>query len=164
MKYMKLSAVLAVMMLGMASAAALAQDAAGAPSGQARRAPASKAHVLSREELDKLLAEPDKVLLIDVRRPDEISSIGGFPVYLSIQINNLKNSLAWIPHDRILVTISNHAARAGRAADILTNAGFNVAGAAGAQTYEKAGGTLTKIVAPPPRKPGSGGGQEQRGE
>lgn len=156
MKYTKLLAALALTTLGLASAAAFAQGAEGANPGQARRAQPSKAHVLSREELDKLLAEPTKVLLIDVRRPDEITSIGGFPVYLSIQLKDLKNSLDWIPRDRILVTVSNHAARAGRAADILTDAGFKVAGAAGAQTYEKAGGTLAKIVAPPPRKNGAG--------
>ena len=162
MKYTKLSVALAVTMLGMASVAAFAQGAEGAGQGQTQRAPASKAHVLSREELDKLLAEPEKVLLIDVRRPDEITAIGGFPVYLSVQLKDLKSSLAWIPHDRIVVTVSNHAARAGRAADILTEAGFHVAGAAGAQTYEKAGGTLAHIVAPPPRKAGAGGGQGQQ--
>jgi hypothetical protein len=49
------------------------------------------------------------------------------------------------------VAVSNHAARGGRAADILAKNGFKVAGAIGAQTYEQEGGTLTKIVAPPPR-------------
>jgi rhodanese-related sulfurtransferase len=157
MKIVKLSAVLAASILTMGSTIGLAQSGqgAGAPA-QAQKAPAFKAHVLSREELDKLLAQPGKVLLIDVRRPDEISSVGGFPVYLSIQLKDLKSSVAWIPHDRILVTVSNHAARAGRAADILGSSGFQVAGAAGAQLYEKQGGVLTKITAPPPRKDAQG--------
>jgi rhodanese-related sulfurtransferase len=120
----------------LAAAAALAQ------------APASKAKVLTRAELDQLLASPDKVLLIDVRRPDELTSIGGFPVYLSIQAKDLENHLDAIPKDRIIVTVSNHAARAGKAADLLASHGFNVAGAVGAETYEKEGGTLTKIEAP----------------
>jgi rhodanese-related sulfurtransferase len=110
----------------------------------------SDAHVLNRAEIDALLAKPDQVLIIDVRRPDEITSNGGFPVYLSIQLADLEKSLAWIPKDRTLIAISNHAARGGRAADILTKAGFKVAGAAGAQTYEQEGGTLSKIVPPPP--------------
>ena len=42
----------------------------------AQQAAPSKAKVLTRVELDQLLATPDKVLLIDVRRPDEISSNG----------------------------------------------------------------------------------------
>jgi rhodanese-related sulfurtransferase len=98
--------------------------------------------------LDQLLATPDKVLLIDVRRPDEISTNGGFPVYLSIQIGDLEKHLDSIPKDRLIVTVSNHAARGGKAADLLASHGFNVAGAVGAETYEKEGGTLTKIEVP----------------
>jgi rhodanese-related sulfurtransferase len=111
---------------------------------------ASQAKVLTRAEIDELLRQPDQVLIIDVRRPDEIKDIGGFPVYLNVQINDLENRLAYIPRERTIITLSNHAARGGRAADILTKAGFKVAGAAGAEDYEAQGGTLTKIVPPPP--------------
>src|SRR5580698_7715318 len=110
----------------------------------------SEAKVLTRAEIDALLAKPGQVLIIDVRRPDEVKDIGGFPVYLSIQINDLEKSLAWIPKDRTIIALSNHASRGGRAADILIKAGFKVAGAAGAEDYEAQGGTLTKIVPPPP--------------
>jgi rhodanese-related sulfurtransferase len=119
--------------------------------GAAGKAAPSKAKVLTRVELDQLLATPDKVLLIDVRRPDEISSNGGFPVYLSIQAGELEKHLADIPRDRVIVTVSNHAARGGRAADILANNGFKVAGAVGAETYEAEGGKLVRVAAPPPR-------------
>lgn len=120
-----------------------------APLAARQHASQSKAKVLNRAELDHLLSSPDKILLIDVRRPDEISSIGGFPVYLSIQAGDLEKHLSDIPKDRILVTVSNHAGRAGRAADLLTDKGFNVAGAVGAETYESEGGQLLKIKAPP---------------
>jgi rhodanese-related sulfurtransferase len=112
--------------------------------------PASQAKVLKAAEFDALLSHPESLLIIDVRRPDEVKDIGGFPVYLSIQQPELEKSLAWIPKDRTIVTVSNHAARGGRAADILTKAGFKVAGTVGAQTYEEEGGKLTKIVPPPP--------------
>jgi rhodanese-related sulfurtransferase len=112
-------------------------------------APASKVHVLSRTELDELLKKPEKLLLIDVRRPDEVATIGGFPVYLSVQITDLASRLASIPKDRLIVTVSNHAARASKAADILAAKGYKVAGAVGVETYEKDGGTLTKITPPP---------------
>jgi rhodanese-related sulfurtransferase len=72
-------------------------------------------------------------------------------VYLSIQNADLAKSTAWIPKDRTIVTVSNHAARGSGAADLLTKAGFKVAGTIGAQTYEQAGGKLTKIVPPAPR-------------
>ena len=110
--------------------------------------PASKAKKLTRAEFDALIAHPDRVLLIDVRRPDEISSIGGFPVYLSIQIKDLKNHLGEIPKDKLIITVSNHAARAGIAADLLADNGFRVAGAVGAQTYQTEGGTLLKVATP----------------
>jgi rhodanese-related sulfurtransferase len=124
------------------------------PQGQGRAAgaaaqPAFK--TLTRTELDVLLKEPASVLLIDVRRPDELQSIGGFPVYLSIQNADVEKSLAFIPKDRTIVTVSNHASRAGRAAALLAKNGFKVAGAIGAQTYEEEGGTLVKIAAPAPK-------------
>jgi len=130
----------------LAAATALAQTG-GAPQGKA--AP-SKAKVLSRAEFDDLLSHPDRVLLLDLRRPDEVSTNGGFAVYLSIQIGELEKHLSEIPKDRMIVTVSNHAGRAGRAADLLASKGFNVAGAVGAQTYESAGGTLVKIAPPKP--------------
>jgi len=118
----------------------------------AQKAPASKAHILTRVEIDNLLATPDKVILIDVRRPDEITTIGGFPVYLSIQLKDLENSTAFIPKDRVIVLVSNHAGRAGKAADLLAAKGFNVAGAAGVEGYEAEGGTIAKIAPPPPKQ------------
>jgi rhodanese-related sulfurtransferase len=122
------------------------------PAGEQAKEPASKVHVLSVAELDQALATPGKVLIIDVRRPDEVSSIGGFPVYLSIQSDQLAQSLAWIPRDRSVITVSNHAARAGKAADLLASKGFKVLGAIGTQTYEQAGGKwVTHIAVPPPK-------------
>jgi rhodanese-related sulfurtransferase len=117
---------------------------------QNAHAPKSQAKVLTREEFDGLFAKPDQLLIIDVRRPDEIKDIGGFPVYLNIQLADLEKSLSWIPKDRTIVTVSNHAGRGGRAADILAKNGFNVAGTIGVQTYEQAGGTFAKIIVPPP--------------
>lgn len=131
------------------TAAAQSADASKKPDAAKT---ASKAHILSVAELDQLLAQPGTTLLIDVRRPDEVSKVGGFPVYLSIQQSQLEQSLAWIPKDRILVTVSNHAGRAAKAADLLASKGFKVAGAAGAETYEQAGGKqVGRIPVPPPK-------------
>src|SRR4051812_49781662 len=143
---LKYAVVLAVASISFGSATAYAQDSAKQPAEQ--KAPAFKAHVLSRTELDALLAKPEKVLLIDVRRPDELTAIGGFPVYLSIQLADLEKSLGFIPKDRTLVTVSNHAGRGGRAADLLANHGFKVAGTVGAQNYEQQGGTLVRLAPP----------------
>jgi len=134
------------------SAVAFAQQAQPSP-GPSATAPAedsSKAKKLTRAEFDALMAHPDRILLIDVRRPDEISTNGGFPVYLSIQNDDLKNRLDAIPRDRTIITVSNHAVRAGTAADFRAAHGFDVAGAIGAQIYESEGGKLVKIVPPGP--------------
>jgi len=106
---------------------------------------------LNRAQLDALLAKPEQLLIIDVRRPDELTKIGGFPVYLSIQSKEIENSLAFIPKDRDIVTVSNHAGRAGAAGDLLTAKGFKVVGAVGAQNYEEEGGKLARIEIPAPK-------------
>ncbi|MES2303146.1 MAG: SMP-30/gluconolactonase/LRE family protein [Pseudomonadota bacterium] len=105
---------------------------------------------LDKAKIDALLATPDKVVFIDVRRADEISQLGGLPVFLNIQISELDRFLPYIPRDRQIVTISNHAGRAQKAAGLLVAKGFNVVGAAGAEDYAAEGGFLygQKIVTP----------------
>src|SRR6202165_1410112 len=110
-----------ILMMLLATTVAFAQQ--GPVPGNA---PKSPAQVLTRTEFDALIAKPDQILIIDVRRPDELTSNGGFPVYLSIQEKDLEKSLAWIPKNRTIITASNHAARGGIAADLLTKNGFNV--------------------------------------
>ncbi len=106
---------------------------------------------LNKSQIDTLLAKPEQVVFIDLRRPDELTKIGGLPVYLSIQSKELENNLAYIPKDRSIATVSNHAGRAGAAADLLTSKGFKVVGAIGVQNYEEEGGKLSKILPPPPK-------------
>lgn len=129
--------------------------------GTALAAEPSKAHILTNSEFDALLATPEKIVVIDVRRPDELQSVGGFPVYLSIQAAELEKYLAYIPKERSVITVSNNAGRAGRAADLLASKGFKVAGAIGAKKYEDDGGKIVKITAPPPRAPAAGGANAQ---
>lgn len=112
-----------------------------------------KTKQLKRAEIDALLAKPEQVVVIDVRRPDELIARGQFPVFLSIQIKDVEKSLAYIPKDRKIITVSNRAHRAGAAGDLLTEKGFKVAGAAGSLDYEDEGGTVARITPPPPRTP-----------
>jgi len=137
---------LIVLTLAIAASTVHAQQSSVASSPPAA-APAFKAHVLDRTEVDEWLKSPDKVLFIDVRRPDEVASIGGFAVYLSIPIQDLEADLKWIPKGRRIITVSNHAARGGKAADLLKEKGFDVIGAVGVELYEKAGGTLAHFSA-----------------
>jgi rhodanese-related sulfurtransferase len=109
---------------------------------------------LNRATFDALLGKPEDLLVLDLRRPDELTKVGGFPVYLSVQTADLQKSLSYIPRDRLIVTVSNRAHRAGAAGDILAGLGYRVVGAIGVLDYQDEGGALTKI-APPPPKPGN---------
>ena len=133
-----------ILIISLAGSAAFAADAA--PAAPAAQAYTAKSPKLNRAQIDALLAKPEQLLVIDVRQPDEVSNIGGFPAYLSIQSGELENSLAFIPKDRTIIVLSNHAGRAGKAADLLVSKGFHVAGAVGVQNYEEEGGKLTKIA------------------
>ena len=136
---------LSIAALSLVASLALAQ-ASGASGDTAVTKDTSKTVILARAQFDQLLAKPEQLLIVDVRRPDEVTSIGSFPVYLSIQLADLEQSLAWIPKDRKIVTVSNHAGRAGRAGDLLAAKGFNVVGRVGVQNYEEQGGKLSKIA------------------
>ena len=113
----------------------------GAPAGTAATAPTK---VLSRADFDKLVAKPGSVFLLDVRNPQEIVDVGGFSGAVNIPIADVEKRLGEIPKDRPVITVSNHAARASKAAATLVARGYHVAGAIGAQTYEADGGKLVK--------------------
>jgi gluconolactonase len=59
------------------------------------------------------------VTFIDVRPPEEVAAIGGLPAFFNIQASELDRFVAFIPRDRTVVTLSNHAGRAKRAAAYL---------------------------------------------
>jgi len=94
---------------------AAASSAMSAFAAEPVAAPAAKpknlSHELTKVEFEQLLQKPNELLIIDLRRPDELTKIGGFPVYLSIQAKDLEQQLEWIPKGRTIVTVSNHAAR-----------------------------------------------------
>ncbi|MCV2361248.1 rhodanese-like domain-containing protein [Paucibacter sp. TC2R-5] len=107
---------------------------------------------LNKDDVDQLLSQPDKIVVLDVRRPDELIKYGSFPVYLNIQNKDVEKHLAYLPKDRAIITVSNHAQRAGATGDLLSSKGFNVVGATGSEDYEQEGGkAVVKITPPPPR-------------
>jgi rhodanese-related sulfurtransferase len=149
---MKMKSLMFVM-LGLATSLAFSQQLpAGSATTPAADVWTHKSTRLDRAAIDALLAKPEKLLVIDVRRPDELTVKGSFPVYLNIQAKEVEKNLAFIPKDRTIVTVSNRAHRAGDVADLLISKGFKVAGAAGSQDYEDQGGTaIVRVSAPPPK-------------
>lgn len=128
--------------------AILALSLAGSVSAWAQQPWTYKTRQLERAEVDALLAQPEKLVVLDVRRPDEVTAKGSFPVFLNIQAKEVEKQLAYIPRDRVIVTVSNHAHRAGAVGDLLTAKGFKVAGATGSEDYEAQGGKIVRIAAP----------------
>lgn len=152
---MKAVKTLLAITLAIGSTVAFAQAAASAPAAAASGAYVAppwtyKTKQLSRNDVDKLLGNPKKLLIIDLRRPDELVKYGSFPAYLNLQVKDLPELLEFIPKDRVILTVSNRAHRAGAAGDILTAAGYKVAGAIGSEDYREAGGTITKHAPPTP--------------
>ena len=85
---MKISRIVAAMGLALAlsTSLALAQQESSTAAAPAVKKE-YKSPTLNRAQFDELLAKPDQLVVIDVRRPDELTNKGGFPVYLSVQIN-----------------------------------------------------------------------------
>lgn len=160
MKSLKISALTLALGLSLALGAGLtqAQTQSAAPvanAGQQAQTPQVwkyKTKRLQRAEVDAWLAQPDKLLVLDVRRPDELIKYGSFPVFLNVQNKDIAQHLAYLPKDRAIITVSNHAQRAGATGDLLAAQGFNVVGATGSEDYEQEGGkAVVHIQAPPPR-------------
>jgi rhodanese-related sulfurtransferase len=162
--FVKLSA--SALVLSLVLAAPIARAADNVPPAPPTAAPAAapavtpandpaytyKTQRLNRAAVDAVLSKPEQALILDVRRPDELTKIGGFPVYLSIQSSDVQKSLGYIPKDRLIIVVSNRAHRAGAVGDILHGLGYNVIGATGVLDYQDEGGVLTKIAPPPPRQ------------
>jgi len=102
--------------LALSATFASAQQAASAPAAQPAQAWKYKTKRLAAAEVDALLASPAKLLVLDLRRPDELIKYGSFPVFLNVQNKDLEKYLAYLPKDRTILTVSNHAQRAGSAA------------------------------------------------
>jgi rhodanese-related sulfurtransferase len=160
--FVKLSASALVLSLALAAPRVRAADNAPAAAAPTAAAPAVtpandpaytyKTLRLNRAAVDAVLSKPEQALILDIRRPDELTKIGGFPVYLSIQTSDVQKSLGFIPKDRLIIVVSNRAHRAGAVGDILHGLGYNVVGATGVLDYQDEGGVLTKIAPPPPRQ------------
>ena len=129
----------------LAAASLSAQTPESAKAGEASGGSATaEAKGLTRAQFDALVAKPGSVFLLDVRNPQEIADVGGFAGAVNIPVAEVEKRLSEIPKDKPIVTISNHAARASKAAATLEAHGYRVAGAVGAQTYEAEGGKLVK--------------------
>lgn len=103
---------------------------------------------LSTEEFEKYMKQKN-VFLLDVREPKELTELGTLKGYVNIPVGELEKRLSEIPKGKLIVTFCNKGVRASRAADILTKAGYKVAGACGLSDYKEKG---KKLVYPKEKK------------
>ena len=89
-----------------------------------------KTKQLSAEEVEQALRD-GKAFLLDVREPQELVEFGSIKGYVNIPIGQLESRMNEIPKDKVVVTLCQRGARAGRAGDLLMKHGYKVAGACG---------------------------------
>ena len=82
----------------------------------------------SPEELEALVSSKEDLVLLDVRRPSELEELGTVEGYVNIVLSDLEERMGELPKDKPIVTICNRARRAGKAADLLKEKGYNVIG------------------------------------
>lgn len=80
------------------------------------------------------------MFVLDVRRPEEAAQIGTLKGAVNIPLAELETRLKEVPKNKAILTLSNHAARAAKAAALLEKNGFKIVGAVGVQDYVEGGG------------------------
>lgn len=61
----------------------------------------------SRPRKPNYRANPKKLLIIDLRRPDELVKYGSFPAYLSLQLKDLPELLEYVPKDCTILYLAS---------------------------------------------------------
>ena len=118
---------------------------------QAAPTPAYK--VLKAPDLEKLLAEGEKYLILDVRRPDEISKLGTVKGYINIPVEVIAERYAELPKDKPIISLCNRARRATTAADLLKEKGYTIAAVGGLEDIKTEEGGPKLITVFPPAPP-----------
>lgn len=94
---------------------------------------------LTADELAQALETKKDVFLLDVREPNELVESGVIDGYVNIPLGQLEARLKEVPKDKIVITMCMRGGRAGRAAEILEKAGYQVYGSCGIVPYKEAG-------------------------
>lgn len=84
-------------------------------------------------------ANGQKVVLLDVREARELATVGTVKGYTHIPIGSLESRLNELPKDQPIVTFCQLAGRAGKARDMLKQAGYNVVGTAAMKDWNEKG-------------------------
>lgn len=111
--------------------------------------PAFAEKVLTPEELAKAMEDKTKVFLLDVRWKYELEDSGVIDGYYHIPLNDLEKRLSEVPKNKLIITMCMRGHRAGEAAAILEEHGYEVFGSCGIEQYKAKGYKVTKPAKEP---------------
>ena len=87
---------------------------------------------------DLLALQPDQ-LLLDVRNPNELQTVGAFPNAINIPVDELRARMAELPKDKEILVACQVGLRGHVAYRMLSNCGFRVRNLSGGfKTYQMA--------------------------
>lgn len=100
---------------------------------------------ITPEELANLMEGDRKgIFLLDVREKYELEDAGVVDGYYHIPLGDLEKRLKEVPKDKLIVTMCMRGHRAGEAAEILLEHGYNVLGTCGIEQYKAKGYKVSK--------------------
>lgn len=99
---------------------------------------------LTPDELAKMLEDKSKIFLLDVREKYELDDAGVIDGYYHIPLGDLEKRLKEVPKDKLIITVCMRGHRAGEAAAILEENGYNVYGSCGIEQYKAKGYKVSK--------------------
>jgi rhodanese-related sulfurtransferase len=127
---------------------------AGAPAAQEHPAVQASARETSAQDLKQGLAKKEKILVIDVRSPQEFAA-GHVPGAVNIPVDELARRIEEmkVPKDTTLVTMCEHGGRSSRAALELEKLGYKTSSYCTLDSWKKGGYKIEAGEAKPEPRP-----------
>jgi rhodanese-related sulfurtransferase len=114
-------------------AAATASDATDSGAQKEQTKPAAVTD-LTPEQLRKMIADKEDMIIVDVRQPEELKTeLAPLDKAVNIPLPDLRNRLGELPLEKKIVLVCRSGHRSGIAADLLVKSGYT-------QVYSLAGG------------------------
>jgi rhodanese-related sulfurtransferase len=103
----------------------------------ARQAETKAPNKLAYEEIVRLLEQPQGVIFLDVREPNEIAVTGTLKGDLTIPVGQLEGRIGEVPKGKPVVPFCKLGGRATHAAELLSEHGYRIVGVFGLDAYHE---------------------------
>ena len=102
----------------------------------------SDAKQLTTDDIKKLVDSKAKMVVVDVREPDELEKLGTLEGVMNIPLGQVESRWSEVPKDVPLVVLCNRGARAGKAADVFKEHGYKDVSYGGLREWKARGWDL----------------------